>query len=67
MFPTYGLSPWGRVTHFRENLEIMKRLWTEDKITLDCRFSHLENISLQPKSVQRPHPPIWIGGHVDHN
>jgi alkanesulfonate monooxygenase SsuD/methylene tetrahydromethanopterin reductase-like flavin-dependent oxidoreductase (luciferase family) len=37
-YPAYGLSREGRVTRFRENLEIMKRLWTEDKVTLDGRF-----------------------------
>jgi probable F420-dependent oxidoreductase len=64
-YPAYGLSPAGRVARFRENLEIMKRLWTEDKVTLDGRFSHLESIPMQPKPVQRPHPPIWFGGHAE--
>ena len=64
-YPAYGLSPEGRVTRFRENLEIMKRLWTEDNVTLDGRFSHLESIPMEPKPVQRPHPPIWIGGHAE--
>ncbi len=64
-YPAYGLPPEGRVTRFRENLEIMKRLWTEDKVTLDGRFSHLESIPMQPKPVQRPHPPIWLGGHAE--
>ncbi|HEY7572713.1 MAG TPA: TIGR03619 family F420-dependent LLM class oxidoreductase [Nitrososphaeraceae archaeon] len=64
-YPAYGLTPESRVTRFRENLEIMKRLWTEDKVTLNGRFSHLENISMQPKPVQRPHPPIWFGGHAE--
>jgi probable F420-dependent oxidoreductase len=64
-YPAYGLSSEGRVTRFRENLEIMKRLWTEDKVTLDGRFSHLESIPMQPKPVQRPHPPIWFGGHAE--
>lgn len=63
-YPAYGLPPEGRVTRFRENLEIMKRLWTEDKVTLDGRFSHLESITMQPKPVQRPHPRIWLGGHA---
>ena len=64
-YPAYGLPPEGRVARFRENLEIMKRLWTEDKVTLDGRFSHLVSIPMQPKPVQRPHPPIWLGGHVE--
>jgi len=43
----------------------MKRLWTEAKVTLDGRFSHLENILMEPKPVQKPHPPIWFGGHAE--
>ena len=64
-YPAFGLPPEGRVTRFRENLKIMKRLWTEGKVTLDGRFSHLESIPMQPKPVQRPHPPIWLGGHAE--
>jgi probable F420-dependent oxidoreductase len=63
-YPAYGLAPEGRVTRFRENLAIMKRLWTEEKATLDGRFSQLERIPMEPKPVQKPHPPIWFGGHV---
>ncbi|HZU43918.1 MAG TPA: TIGR03619 family F420-dependent LLM class oxidoreductase [Terriglobales bacterium] len=64
-YPAYGLSPEGRVTRFRENLEIMKRLWQEDRVTFQGRFSQLENIPMQPKPVQKPHPPIWFGGHAE--
>jgi probable F420-dependent oxidoreductase len=64
-YPAYGLAPEGRVTRFRENLEIIKRLWTEDRVTFHGRFSQLENIPMQPKPAQKPHPPIWFGGHVE--
>lgn len=64
-YPAYGLASEGRVARFRENLEIMKRLWTEDKVTFMGRFSRLEGISMQPKPVQKPHPPIWFGGHAE--
>ena len=64
-YPAYGLAPEGRVTRFRENLEIIKRLWTGDRVTLHGRFSQLDNIPMQPKPVQKPHPPIWFGGHVE--
>jgi hypothetical protein len=53
------------VARFRENLAVMKRLWTEDKVTLDGRFSHLDSIPMEPKPVQKPHPPIWFGGHAE--
>jgi len=64
-YPAYGLVPEGRVARFRENLEIMKRLWTEDRVTLKGRFSQLDNIPMEPKPVQKPHPPIWFGGHAE--
>jgi probable F420-dependent oxidoreductase len=63
-YPAYG-TPEGRVTRFRENLDVIKRLWTEDRVTLQGRFSQLDNIPMQPKPVQKPHPPIWFGGHVE--
>lgn len=65
MYPAYGLAPEGRVARFRENLAIIKRLWTEDKVTLDGRFSHLESIPMEPKPVQKPLPLIWFGGHAE--
>ncbi|MGH9642705.1 MAG: LLM class flavin-dependent oxidoreductase [Terriglobales bacterium] len=64
-YPAYGLAPEGRVARFRENLEIIKRLWSEDRVTLHGRFSQLDNIPMEPKPVQKPHPPIWFGGHVE--
>jgi len=64
-YPAYGLSPEGRVSRFRENLDIMKRLWTEDRVTLQGRFSQLDGIPMQPKPVQKPRPPIWFGGHAE--
>jgi probable F420-dependent oxidoreductase len=64
-YPAYGLAPEARVARFRENLDIMKRLWTEDKVTLHGRFSKLESIPMEPKPVQKPHPPIWFGGHAE--
>ena len=64
-YPAYGLSPEVRVARFRENLEIMKRLWIEDRVTLHGRFSQLDNIPMEPKPAQKPHPPVWFGGHAE--
>src|SRR6202790_2592044 len=56
----------GRVTRFREELELMRALWTQTKVTLQGRFYHLENETMAPKPVQTPHLPIWMGvGHPD--
>ena len=56
----------GRVSRFREEMEIIKALWTEEKVTYDGRFYHLKDETMWPKPVQKPHPPIWMGvGHPD--
>ncbi len=47
-----------------ENLEIMTRMFNEDRVTYQGKYYQVENLSLQPKPVQRPHPPIWMGGRA---
>jgi probable F420-dependent oxidoreductase len=55
----------GRVSRFREELEVIRALWTEEKITYRGRFYNLENETMAPKPVQKP-LPIWMGvGHPD--
>lgn len=64
-YGAYGITADGRVSRFRENLEIMKRLWTDEKVTFAGRFSQLDGVFMEPKPVQKPHPPIWFGGHAE--
>jgi probable F420-dependent oxidoreductase len=64
-YSAYGLAAEGRVARFRENLDIMKRLWTEDRVTLAGRFAHLEKVPMEPKPLQKPHPTIWFGGRAE--
>src|SRR5579862_9023650 len=60
----FEVSPEGRVSRFREELDIIKALWTEEKVTYQGRFYHLKDETMAPKPVQKPHPPIWMGvGH----
>ena len=48
-----------------QGLEIIKRLWTEDKVDGSYPPYNLRGAVMQPKPVQKPHPPILIGGYVD--
>ena len=50
----------GRVTD--EWLQAFKILWTEDNPRFQGRHVKFENVSFQPKPIQKPHPPIWVGG-----
>lgn len=61
IYPAFGLSPAGRVRRFVEGIRLMKRLWTEDRVIFDGEFWKLEAAAMEPKPIQRPHPPIWFG------
>ena len=45
-----------------EACQVLKLLWTEPRATFPGRFYQLTAAIAEPKPVQRPHPPIWIGG-----
>lgn len=62
VYPAFGISPERRVRRFTEGLQLMKRLWTEERVTFEGEFWKLENASMLPKPVQKPHPPVWFGG-----
>ena len=64
-FEACGVPVKERGARTNEALEVMKRLWTEDEVTFDGRFTKLSGVTLDPKPVQRPHPPIWISGRSD--
>ena len=48
-----------------EQVELMKRLWTEDNVNHKGRFFNVANLTLGPRPVQKPHPPIWTGGSAE--
>ncbi len=48
-----------------EYLEVIRRCWTEDDPSFDGRYYKLGDVGFYPKPVQKPHPPIWVGGWVD--
>jgi probable F420-dependent oxidoreductase len=63
IYPAYGFTAERRVARFVEGLEVMRRLWTEPRVTFQGAFWQLENAAMEPKPVQRPHPPLWFGAH----
>jgi probable F420-dependent oxidoreductase len=48
-----------------EQVNLIKRLWTEENVSHQGRFFHVENLTVGPRPIQRPHPPIWTGGSAD--
>ena len=57
----FGLSSEHRARRFMEGLQVMKALWTQPRATVTGTFWQFENVSMEPKPVQKPHPPIWFG------
>jgi probable F420-dependent oxidoreductase len=45
-----------------EMLRILVDLWTKDNVSYDGKFYKLKNVTIDPKPVQKPHPPIMFGG-----
>jgi probable F420-dependent oxidoreductase len=46
-----------------EYIRIMKTLWTECPASFAGQFYRFEAVRCLPAPVQKPHPPIWVGGH----
>jgi alkanesulfonate monooxygenase SsuD/methylene tetrahydromethanopterin reductase-like flavin-dependent oxidoreductase (luciferase family) len=47
-----------------EHLLAMQELWTRAKPSFNGRYTQFDNLVFEPKPVQQPHPPIWVGGHT---
>jgi len=65
-YTEFQVPPERRVRRFREGVELIKALWTEPKVDYRGEIFQLEGGTMAPKPVQKPHPPIWLGGgHPD--
>lgn len=64
-FDAFKVPRGQRVRRFEQCLEVVKRLWTEDKVSVDNDVCTLSNVTLTCRPVQRPHPPIWVAANSD--
>jgi alkanesulfonate monooxygenase SsuD/methylene tetrahydromethanopterin reductase-like flavin-dependent oxidoreductase (luciferase family) len=61
-FSAFGIDRDTFVARFTEGLQLMKAAWSDEpRITFTGRFRQVDDLPIQPKPVQRPHPPIWFG------
>ena len=61
-FQALGVPVKQRASRTDESLALIKRLWTEEKVSHSGRFYQLDDVTLSPRPAQRPHPPIWVSG-----
>ena len=62
-FRALGVGFEDRGVRSDEYLRVIRTLWTEDRPQFNGDFARFSDITFQPKPVQQPHPPIWIGGN----
>ena len=60
-----GLDPATRGRRLDEALDVCKRLWTEEVISQRGEFYDFAPVMFEPKPVQKPHPPILVGGESE--
>jgi F420-dependent oxidoreductase-like protein len=61
----YGFEfakPSDRIGMLKETVEIVRSMWTQPETTYNGKFYSLSRANCDPKPLQDPHPPIWIGG-----
>ena len=63
-FAIFGVPMAERVSRLVEGVEIIRRLWTEEKVTHRGRHWSFENLTIRPRPIQRPRPPILVGSQV---
>jgi alkanesulfonate monooxygenase SsuD/methylene tetrahydromethanopterin reductase-like flavin-dependent oxidoreductase (luciferase family) len=61
-FEDQGISRRNRGARLEESLDVVRRLLSGETVTLDGKFSKLTKLRIAPPALQRPHPPIWVGG-----
>jgi len=61
----FGVSGERRARRFVESLQILKACWAQPKATVSGEFWRFENVPLEPRPVQQPHPPLWFGARTE--
>jgi len=61
-FRAFGIPRESRVKRFEEGLELIKALWSGEEVTFTGKLFNVENALPSVMPLQRPRPPIWIGG-----
>jgi len=64
-FDSFGISLKERAPRFTESIQLMRRLWTEDRVTHAGRFYSVQDAGISLKPLQPNGPPVWVAGLVE--
>jgi alkanesulfonate monooxygenase SsuD/methylene tetrahydromethanopterin reductase-like flavin-dependent oxidoreductase (luciferase family) len=54
-----------RSARMAEGVELIKKLWSEERVTYSGRFTQVKDLALSPRPIQQPHVPIWIDARAE--
>lgn len=64
-FEAMGAKKSQRVSRLEESVDVIKRLWTSDRVTHKGKHFQLTDVGASVRPKQSPRPPIWLGGDVE--
>ena len=64
-FEAAGLNVRQRGRRTNECLDVLRRLWTEEHVSFKGRHFQLDDVTINPRPTQTPHPPVWVAGRRD--
>jgi natural product biosynthesis luciferase-like monooxygenase protein len=59
-FEVYGVPMSESRERFEEAIGMIRRMWTEERVTIKGKYWTLDDVRLMPRVAQKPHPPIWV-------
>lgn len=66
-FEAFGIPVKERGARMNESLQILLKAWTKDGFDFEGRHFSLQNLSIHPRPIQKPHPPLWVGGSSENS
>ena len=64
-FTSIGIPYEHRGGRAEELVRLVRRLWAENSVTHKGKFYQVENVTIGPRPIQNPYPPIWMGGSAE--
>ena len=64
-FDGFGIERKERRPRVREGATILRKLWSEEHVSYEGRFWQLRDVTVTPRPIQKPNPPIWISGEQE--
>ena len=64
-FEACGVPVNQRGARTNEALDVITKLWTQENVSYQGRFTTLNEVTIAPAPTQKPHPPIWVAGRQD--